>query len=463
MQNRDGGWGWFSGDREQSYVHTTAVVVHGLQSAQAAGLALVPGVLENGIAWLKNHESRETERIQSWKEKDAPRDSRKEADAADALVRMVLAEAGLQNGAMTAFLYRDRNALPVYAKALFGLALDAEKQTEKRDMLVRNIEQFLVKDEENQSARLDLRNGNYWWWWYGSDIEAHAFYLKLLARVKPKSPEASGVVKYLLNNRRNATWWTSTRDTAYCIEAMAEYIKATGENAPDMTVDLLVDGAVRKSVKISKENLFSFDGSLLMEGAAVTTGNHEVTIRRSGSGPLYANVYATNFSLEDRITRAGLEVKVDRAYFKLVERKDATALVSGSRGQAVNQKVKKFDRIPLKDGDTLRNGELVEVELTLDSKNDYEYLLFEDWKPAGFEPDDVRSGYTWEGLAAYREFRDNRVGFFVRSLPLGKHNLIYRLRAEIPGTFSALPATGNGMYAPELRANSDEIKIGVED
>ena len=29
--------------------------------------------------------------------------------------------------------------------------------------------------------------------------------------------------------------------------------------------------------------------------------------------------------------------------------------------------------------------------------------------------------------------------FFVRALPLGKHNLSYRLRAEIPGKFSALP------------------------
>jgi uncharacterized protein YfaS (alpha-2-macroglobulin family) len=74
----------------------------------------------------------------------------------------------------------------------------------------------------------------------------------------------------------------------------------------------------------------------------------------------------------------------------------------------------------------------------------------------------VRSGYTSEGLGAYREFRDNRVGFFVRALPLGKHNLRYRVRAEIPGKFSALPATATGMYAPELRANSDEMKVGVE-
>ncbi len=465
MQNGDGGWGWFSGDREYSYPHTTAVVLHGLQVAKAADLAIVPGVLQRGVEWLKAYEERQVVLIRNAAEKDKKdnRPWKAAADDTDALVRMTLAEAAVKNDTMTDFLYRDRNGLSVYSKALFGLALDMEKKTEKRDMLLQNIEQFLVKDDENQTARLDLRNGNFWWWWYGSEIEANAFYLKLLARVKPKSPEASGVVKFLLNNRKNATWWTSTRDTAYCLEAMADYIKATGENAPDMQVEVLIDGQVKKTATINKENLFSFDGTFTLEGKDVPDGKHEVTLRRKGTGPLYSNVYLTNFTLEDRITRAGLEVKVNRKYFRLIERKDATALVSGSRGQAIDQKVLKYDRAEIKDGDTLKSGELMEVELTLESKNDYEYLLFEDMKAAGFEPDDVRSGYTWEGLSAYREFRDDRVCFFLRSLPLGKHSLSYRIRAEIPGKFSALPAKAAAMYAPELRGNSDEMKLGVED
>ena len=39
----------------------------------------------------------------------------------------------------------------------------------------------------------------------------------------------------------------------------------------------------------------------------------------------------------------------------------------------------------------------------------------------------------------------------------------YRLRAEIPGRFSALPARVGAMYAPELRGNSDELRIRIED
>ena len=49
MQVSDGGWGWFSGWGERSYPHTTALVVHGLQTAQHNDVALVPGVLEGGF------------------------------------------------------------------------------------------------------------------------------------------------------------------------------------------------------------------------------------------------------------------------------------------------------------------------------------------------------------------------------------------------------------------------------
>jgi alpha-2-macroglobulin len=55
------------------------------------------------------------------------------------------------------------------------------------------------------------------------------------------------------------------------------------------------------------------------------------------------------------------------------------------------------------------------------------------------------------------------VAFFAGTLARGKHSVSYRLRAEIPGRFHALPARAQAMYAPELRGNSNEIQLGVED
>ena len=47
------------------------------------------------------------------------------------------------------------------------------------------------------------------------------------------------------------------------------------------------------------------------------------------------------------------------------------------------------------------------------------------------------------------------------ALPRGRHSLSYRLKAEIPARFSALPTLAYGMYAPELRGNAAEIKVRV--
>lgn len=329
-------------------------------------------------------------------------------------------------------------------------------------MVVRNIEQFLIQDEANETAYLELPAGHAWWHWYGDEIETNAFYLKLLARVKPQSQQASRLVKYLLNNRKHATYWKSTRDTSLCIEAFSEYLKATGEAVPDMTVEVWLDGKKHKEVKINTSNLFSFDNKLILKAEEVTSGEHTVELRRQGKGPVYFNIYSTNFTLEDFIEKAGLEIKVERRYYKLVaDHKDID--VAGNRGQVVQQKKENYQRIPIQSGDQVESGDLIEVELLFESKNDYEYLMFEDRKAAGVEPVDLRSGWVYSGLSAYREMRDESVNYFLHHISRGKHSFTYQVRAEIPGKFSALPTIGYAMYAPELRANSDEIKIEIID
>jgi uncharacterized protein YfaS (alpha-2-macroglobulin family) len=288
------------------------------------------------------------------------------------------------------------------------------------------------------------------------------YYLQLLARTDAKGPVASRLSKYLINNRKHASYWNSTRDTAVCVEALAEYIKASGENNPDETISISLDGRKLKDVHINAANLFTYDNKLVLSGAEITSGAHRIEFTKAGTGPLYFNAYVTNFTLEDPIHRAGLEVKVSRKFYKLVEA-NKTIKAAGSRGQAVDQKVEKYDRQELADGASLKSGDLVEVELEIDSKNDYEYVIFEDMKAAGFEPVEVRSGYNGNDLNAYMELHDERVCFFARTLSRGKHSVAYRVRAEVPGKFGALPTKASAMYAPELRANSDEMKLTIKD
>jgi uncharacterized protein YfaS (alpha-2-macroglobulin family) len=465
MQLSDGGWGWFSGWGEQSSAHTTATVVHGLQLAKANDVALLPGVLERGIEWLKHHQDDQLKALANVDAAGNPIDKTKPykltADNIDALVYMVLTDADVHSDTMCDNLYRDRTKLSAYGLTMVGLGLHKENQADKLQMVMQNIRQYVVEDNEDQTAYLKLPEG-IWWYWYGSEFEADAYYLKLLAATNPQDPVAPKLVKYLINNRKHASYWNSTRDTALVIEALADYLKASGEDKPDMTIEVWIDGQKWREVAVNAENLFSFDNKLVLTGDALEAGHHTVELRKHGAGPLYYNGYLSNFTLEKDIRHAGLELRVERHFYKLTPA-DKTTEVAGGHGQVVQQKVEKYDRTEVPNLGAVSSGDLIEIELVIDSKNDYEYILFEDMKAAGCEPVALQSGYNGNDLGAYMELRDNRVSFFVSQLARGHHSVSYRVRAEIPGRFSALPTRVSAMYAPELRGNSDELKLNIND
>jgi hypothetical protein len=199
----------------------------------------------------------------------------------------------------------------------------------------------------------------------------------------------------------------------------------------------------------------------MLSGKALTSGKHQVEIRRRGEGTVYFNTYVSYFTMEDFIKHTGLDLKVRRQYFKLVPVK-AQADSRGNRGQALKVDVEKYKRIPLADLSKILSGDLIEIEFTIESKNDYDYIVINDGKPAGFEPVTVLSGYTRNNLGAFVEMRNTLVRFYVRSLARGRHSMSYRMRAVTPGEFIALPAIATGAYAPELRCNSNEFRINIK-
>ncbi|MBO4345335.1 MAG: hypothetical protein J5833_06255, partial [Victivallales bacterium] len=460
MQCGDGGWGWFSGFGERSYPHTTSIVVRGLRRALDCKVDVPKGVLSRGVEWLARYQAGEIEKIRNAekKDKDDKLIYKLYADNLDALVYLALVENGKVNAEMREFLFRDKNHLSLHGKSLFATALHLEGD-KRLEEVMRNIRQFLEVDDENQTAYLNT-NGAFWWCWHGDEIETQAAYLRLLALTEPKGDVAPRMVKYLLNNRKHGTYWRSTRDTAACLDAFAEYIAATGEDKPDMTVEILLDKKVVTESKITADNLFTANLTLLY--GDLKPGRHTVTIRRKGGGPLYCNAYLSYFTMEDRIMAAGLEVRVERKIFRL-EKDDRLQNAATATGAVTQKLTEHFKRVQLKEGDKVKSGDLLEVQLTFTSKNDYEYILVEDFRPAGTENVDTTSGYVGNSIGAYMEFRDTKTAIMLRQLPRGTSTLNYRLRAEAPGTFSAMPTVISGMYAPELRGNADELHISVTD
>ncbi|TVR15143.1 MAG: hypothetical protein EA401_03275 [Planctomycetota bacterium] len=454
MQLSDGGWGWFSGYSERSWPHTTAVVVRGLILARDHGATVPESMLESGLAWLQRHQQGVVARLQG-----AEKPKREQASNIDALIALIRQEAGSDDAsqsAMVDFLVRDRLEISVYSQALLGLTLQHRGRNEEVSTVLTSIGQFVEYNDDNHTAWLRLRSP--WWRWYGAEFEAMSAYLNLLVASEHDAELAQRVAKYLVNSRRGNRW-NSTRDTAWAVEALAGYARISGEMDPDLRLRISVDGSQQVEQHITRETLWSQQSSLILGPEDLPAGSRRITIEKVGEGPLYVNAWLSVFTREAEMTAHGEEVQIQRTVWRIAEESRA-GQQRGGHGQVVDVQETDEQRTRLETGATIHSGDLLEIELIIESANDYEYLMITDPKFAGSEPVEQRSGYYG---GAFVEFRDDRVVHFLRSLPRGTRSLRYRVRAELPGTLNAMPAVISGMYAPELIGNSHNWRIQVED
>jgi hypothetical protein len=436
FQHGDGGWAWWkSGDSDP---FMTAYVVAGLAQASEAGVEVRRDVLERGAQFLS---------LRVVKFEDQP------DMVAFALYALATAhgDGGHRDLVDAAYrrLWEARDGLNPYTRALFALACHGTERGEWAQVLVRNMRNGIVEDAANGTAHWG-ESGVYWRWSQGG-VEATAFGLRALLAIDPENPTIDPAMTWLVRNRRGSRW-KSTRDTAVVIGALADYITARGEDKPAWTAEVRVNGQTVKTLSVEPGAVFDFEGTIDVPAELLRSGENTVTITREGSGVLYASAWLTYFTREEKIPAAGNEVFIERRYHRVTQRPTLAGEYQELREE-------------LREGDALASGDRVEVELSIDAKNHYEYLLIEDLKAAGMEPVELRSGWTWGdgSVSAQREFRDEKTAFFISYLPEGRHTIRYTLRAEVPGTFHALPAQIEAMYVPEIRGNSAGRTIPIDD
>jgi uncharacterized protein YfaS (alpha-2-macroglobulin family) len=386
-------------------------------------------------------------------------------------------------------LWERRDQLNAYTRALLALSAHYAGDAERAQVLVRNLVNG-VKRDDSPDTSVVLRgsaashaavvgtahwgqDGLYWRWSEGG-VEATAFALRALLAIDPAHELIEPVTNWLIRNRRGAQW-SNTRDTAIAVLTLGDYLRESGELSSAMEYELQVNGRPLATKRVRPEEILAAPSRFTVDPAWLRDGANEIRIlRRSGDGPLYFAADVTFFSLEEPIPAAGNEIFVRRQYYELAA---VPTLLKGYE----------HEKVRLDDGGRVSSGQRVEVVLTVEAKNDYEYLVFEDLKPAGLEAVQLRSGeplyarelkrgagttpeerreavdYTGRRRWVYQELRDRKVALFLDRLPEGIWEIRYELRAETPGAFHALPVLGHAMYVPEIRCNGAEVRIEVAD
>jgi uncharacterized protein YfaS (alpha-2-macroglobulin family) len=188
--------------------------------------------------------------------------------------------------------------------------------------------------------------------------------------------------------------------------------------------------------------------SVRVPGGKLAPGANALVIERDGAGPVYwAWDARANVPSPGPVTKDA-RLAVRREYL-LAER------TTDRRGRP------RWLSRPIDPQSPVRIGETVLVRLTLSAPAALGYLLVEDPKPAGFEIDQVLPDGADRPYGTWGEARDDRAAFFVRHLDEGETAIEYLLRPEVPGTFTALPASAGSMYDPGLLVRSGEAKLRV--
>jgi alpha-2-macroglobulin len=444
MQRHDGGWGWWRGS--QADIYMTAYVVYGLQMAVNAGIDVDSGMFERGVNFLKSHARGE-------------RNLHRAAYAAYSL-----AHAGGADKELLDKLYERRDDLNHQTRAMLAMAQHLSDDKERAQVLLRNIEDYRREDLSAGTVWWD--GGRQYWHWWNDRIETNAFVLRAFTMIDPTNQYLERHVRWLTQNRKGSRW-NSTKDTSHAVSALMAYARVSGELESNYTVDVKVDGELIHQWQVTPDNIFTLQTNLRLRGEQLPPGEHNFTITRNGNGRVYYSAHVTYFSKEDRLEATGNHISIRREYHRLIETtREVTVRHRNPDGtfREVQETRLAYDRVPLEYGEELKSGDLIEVSLNIRADNDYEYLMFEDFKPAGCEPVAVRSGRGWQdGMAQNVELRDDRVAFFVSYMRQGAAQLRYQLRCETPGIFTALPTQGGSMYVPEVKANSEDFKLSITD
>lgn len=453
FQMNDGGWPWFSGDGATSSDYISALVYLGLLDSVDAGKVIEASVLERAEVYLN------AAMVQRFKNK--------KIDNTDVLIALALARSFSHKvvgprpeiDSYIDRLFAHQKELSLYSRVLLGQALAYyagvnKKYLGKLEDQLDVIAQFEEVNDKTKTLHLDQKNNYFWWRWYNDEIELQAAYLKLLILHDYSSDKAKMLVHYLMKNRKNASYWKSTRDTAAVINALVLYQSRVLDESRNLEGKSMIDLGVSlgsrevASLNVEVGSLLSQSEDIFVEGLLVESEEPKITLSKVEKSDIYYSGYTEHEINAQDLSGSVGDIKIKRSYYRSCE----DPLPNLHRCN-----------IPLGDNEIVSIGETIRVELEIDVDQHYEFMLIEDKKLTGLDSVEAESGYVFQSVSAYREFRNDRVSYFVESLPKGKHILHYEVRAQTLGEFIAKPAVIEAMYSPSIQAHSSALKIVVDE
>jgi uncharacterized protein YfaS (alpha-2-macroglobulin family)/5-hydroxyisourate hydrolase-like protein (transthyretin family) len=424
FQNEEGGWGWWEFDEGNAWM--TAYALYGLATAKAEGYPVRENVLESG------------RRAALELAGQTDPDTRMFLLYAVALAGDPEAARGLRAKTAMSELKTEGVAYAVLLDRLLGRSVrPAFAELGRRAV----VEDGTVSWRSDDAMR-----------WNWNDRMATSLALRAILAVDHRDPRIEGIIRWLMLNRTEYYWW-STRDTSWVLAALADYLRTEGgAAAASGEVRLLLNGRRVQTYRLTPTMREARDLVLALPGSALQPGENRITVERAGGGGrvFYTVSLRQTIAMDTIPELAPAGIRIAREYLRLLPKRAGVDVWSLQTEPTRNM---------------LRQGDRVLVRLTITTPRDLAYVIIEDPFPAGFEVTErgraeVAIG-DWRWWWDYTDVRDDRIAIFSRRIPAGKHVIEYNLRAQTPGTYHAMPTILEGMYTPNMRAESSGARVSI--
>lgn len=432
MQHDDGGWGWWKTD--SSSLTMTAHAVYGLGLASKAGVTVPDNLLKRGISALEKQAA-------SALSADLPR------------VCRALAVNGIRNETLEKRIEAAWKTLPLAERLAYGEALAFGGQKSALKPVTDQLKQEL--QVEGQAAYLKDVDAESWWYgwrWGSSPVETTAAMLSLLVRQEPGDPLTPQLAAFLAR-RQEGGWWRTTTASAAAVTALADYVAASGEATASYTARLTLNSSELATWRVENGRLAAGNAAVTLPADRLKSGVNLLTLSKDAPGAAYLAA-SLEYQAAPEAARSSAGLKLERSIYKI------TTVKSGNAWR------REYTR--LAPGEALTPGDDIEVRLSVENQRALEYVIIEDCLPAGFESRETdrdprfMDETAYQGWYSHRERRDEKLAFFITTLPAGRHEFRHVLYAELEGRMLALPAAAWPMYQPELRGESALWQIQVK-
>jgi len=300
-----------------------------------------------------------------------------------------------------------------------------------------------------ENALFSDEMGMYWrdpegYYWQEAPVERQAMLIEAFSEVTGDQVSVSEMKMWLLKQKQTQDWKTSraTADAVYALLQRGVDLLA-GNQLVEITMgDEKIDPLTMDGVQVQAGTGY-FQVNKTRAEIIPDMGN--VKVVKKDEGIAWGAVYWQYFENLDKITLAKTPLSLERELY--IEKNTA----SGPVLEPV------FDNSILKTGDKVRTRIIIKVD------RDMEYVNMKDMRAAAFEPEDVLSGYRYQGgLGYYESIKDASVNFYFEYLRKGTYVFEYPLNVTQKGEFSNGITSIQCLYAPEFSAHSQGMRVTVE-